>query len=162
MAAMRPARIPTSAEYQGAPVPSITWPCSMITSKDGGPRSAAAGAVAAKAAAAEATGAKAAAAMTATAVATADRGIERHEPPRRCAAARRIALAMSPPSKGAIINSNASRDGDSTPWASRLASAIALHFAGGPREGQSADPCTGQRITVYLMTYSQLLSKRRV
>ena len=148
MAAMRPARIPTSAAYQGAPVPSITWPCSMITSKDGGPRSAAAGA--------------AAAAMTASTVNTADRGIERHEAPRRCAAARTIAVAMSPPSKGAIINSNAGRDGDSTPRASRFASAIALRFAGGPREGQSADSCAGPRITVYLMTYSQLLSKRRV
>ena len=35
MAAMRPARMPTSAAYQGAPVPSITRPCSMMRSKAG-------------------------------------------------------------------------------------------------------------------------------
>src|SRR5271166_1748374 len=39
MAAMRPPRMPMSAAYQGAPVPSITWPCSMITSYGGGSRS---------------------------------------------------------------------------------------------------------------------------
>src|SRR6476661_6315570 len=33
IAAIRPSRMPTSAAYQGEPVPSITWPLTMTTSK---------------------------------------------------------------------------------------------------------------------------------
>src|SRR6266849_11218291 len=35
MAAIFPARIPTSPEYQGEPVPSMMWPLTMTTSNDG-------------------------------------------------------------------------------------------------------------------------------
>ncbi len=32
IAVMRPLRMPTSAAYQGEPVPSMTWPLAMMTS----------------------------------------------------------------------------------------------------------------------------------